>query len=154
MGEVYGKQGVDPTLAPVDAGTYYEGQLVKASGTAPRVGLTTEDGDEVIGIVNETLANARDGSARALAAGYRIGIYELDCKETVYVKMIASQALNPGDMIYAADGTDGYATRVSGSSQARPIGHYPRQGFPAIASTTAGQLVPCRLDVAIGTALV
>lgn len=149
--EVYGKQ-VFPSQMPVDSGAYVEGEVLKASSTAPRACKTTAKGDTAIAIVAEAVTTARDGSVRTVPAGYRIPVYLLGCHEVVYVKMVVSVALNPGSAIYLDDTTDGACNATGATS--RPIGHYPYAGFPAITATVAGQLVPCLLDVEVGAATV
>lgn len=150
MGELFGKQ-VYPEQCPVDAGTYKEGEVLKASLTAGRCQHTAAKGDTALAVVAETITTAREGAARAVPAGYRIPVYPLACQETVEVLSVASASYNPGDPIYLSD-VAGMVTNAHSTS--RPIGHFPRYGFAAIASTVAGQKIPCKLDVAVGADLV
>lgn len=137
-------------IIEADAATYYEGNIVKEGSANNRVALTAAKGDEAVGIVVESKIDYKLALQEAHVAGEKIKIYRLGSGAQVDVKSITGETYNPGAPIYIS-GTAGQATATDGSAD-RIIGHYPRN-MAATTTATAGQLVPCDLDVEQGRAL-
>ncbi len=137
-------------MVEADAATYYEGETVKEGSAANRIAKTTAKGDEVVGIVCQTRKDPRTNTAEAHAAGDKIRIFKLNSGATVDVKSITGQTYNPGAKIYQS-ATSGQVTATDGNDN-RYIGHYPRN-MATLTTSSAGQLVPCVLDVEQGRAL-
>lgn len=148
MGEVIGENWRQPVQAPMDAGTYYEGELMKASSTVGQLQISTDKGDTIIAVVDEPTVDSR-GDAVAVTAGKRIAVWRIGCGATVWVKSLTGVAYSAGDMVYADD-TNGQCSKTATTS--RPIGHFPHFGFKARTTASAGELIPVTLDVPIGTA--
>ena len=136
-----------PIGMAVDAAAYYEGELLKKSATAGRLGKSAATGDEIVAIVDQDSLTAK-GDAKTVAAGYKLGCWRLGSGEIVWVKSITGQTYNPGAKIYAS-ATAGQATATPATS--RPIGTYP-EWMAAQTTAEAGERVPCILDVPVGTA--
>ncbi len=128
----------------VDAAAYVEGELLKKSATAGRLGKSAATGDEIVAVVDQDSLTAK-GDAKTVAAGYKLGCWRLGSGEIVWVKSIAGQTYNPGAKIYAS-ATAGQATATPATS--RPIGSYPEWMTPQV-TAVAGERVPCILDVPI-----
>lgn len=139
------------SLMEADAGTYYEGELLKEGTTGNRVAKTTAKGDEAFAVVCQTRIDPRTTTVEAQAAADKMRIFKLGTKATVDVKSIIGETYSPGCKIYLDASVSGQVTATDAKS-ARIIGHYPRT-MATRTTTFAGQLVPCYLDVEPGASL-
>jgi hypothetical protein len=141
----------DEILIEADAATYHEGELLKEGSASSRVAKTTAKGDTAIAVVVQTRKDPKTDTAEASSAGDKIRVFPLGTKAQVDVKSVISQAYTPGAAIYLDDTVDGQVTAAASTS--RPIGHYPRN-MAARTTASAGELIPCNLDVEPGAATV
>lgn len=133
----------------IDAGSYYEGQCLKA-GAVANSGygqVATAKGDEIFGIVDRTEYNEGTKTAKTFAAGQSINMWKLGCHRQVRVRAATGLTINPNDTIYY-NGT--YATNVDPTT-ARKIGTAPRN-HGTQTTTADGDLIWVDLDIEPGAA--
>lgn len=138
-------------LMEVDAATYYEGELLKEGSAASRAAKIDAKGDTARWVVVQTRKDPKTDTAEASSAGDKIRLFPLGTKAQVDVKSVTGQAYTPGAAIYLDNDVDGQVTAAASTS--RPIGHYPRN-MAARTTASAGELIPCDLDVEPGAATV
>lgn len=147
-------------LMEADAGTYYEGELLKEGSSRNRVTKTTAANDTALFVVVETRMDPRTGAVEPFTAGTRMRVFKLGSKAVVHVRSVKGATYGPGDTIYLADedptGTPavpaGLVTAQKTSTGSRPIGHYPRN-LAGVTTSEMGELIPCYLDVEAGADL-
>jgi hypothetical protein len=148
-------------LMEADAGTYYEGELLKEGSSGNRVTKTTAANNTALFVVVETRMDPRTGAVEPFTAGTRMRVFKLGSKAVVHVRSVKGETYGPGDTIYLADedpsGTPavpaGLVTATQNTSTgSRPIGHYPRN-LAEVTTSEMGELIPCYLDVEPDAAL-
>ncbi|HOL44230.1 MAG TPA: hypothetical protein PK659_08275 [Methanothrix sp.] len=148
-------------LMEADAGTYYEGELLKEGSSGNRVAKTTAASDLALFVVVSTRLDPKTGAVEPFAAGQKMRVFKLGSKAVVHVRSVAGATYTPGSTIYLASEDAGAETPVpaglvtdtpEAATGSRPIGHYPRN-FGAVTTTEMGELIPCYLDVEVGADL-
>lgn len=148
-------------IMEADAGTYYEGELLKEGSSGNRVTKTTAASDTALFVVVETRRDPRTGAVEPFTAGTRMRVFKLGSKAVVHVRSVKGETYGPGGTVYLADedpsGTPavpaGLVTATPNTSTgSRPIGHYPRS-MAEVTTTEMGELIPCYLDVEPGAGL-
>lgn len=149
------------TLMEADAGTYYEGELLKEGSSGNRVTKTTAADDVALFVVVETRMDPKTGAVETTPAGAKMRVFKLGSGAVVHVRSVANETYTPGCTIYlASEDAEAQtpvpaglvtATRESAPGS-RPIGHYPRN-FAGVETSEMGELIPCYLDVDPGADL-
>jgi len=146
-------------LMEADAGTYYEGELLKEGSSGNRVTKTTAASDTALFVVVSTRLDPKTGAVEPFAAGQKMRVFKLGSKAVVHVRSVKDETYGPGDTIYLADEDSsnqvpaGLVTATKNTTTgSRPIGHYPRN-FARVTTTEMGELIPCYLDVEAGADL-